>query len=540
MAEDEAPNKTKKKTKTEAEKSAKTEKKTAKKSKKGLIIGIISGLAVVAIAVICCLCFRQPLAPDDPKASPTYSPAFFISDNNKYTIWNAKGERVVDDEFDSHSDFIGGYAYVKKGSEYAIINDTGKYSVEFGQISQIVSYGGGIYHIKSNDGSEHIIAGNGKELLSGENLKLSYSSTNTPVVTVTADDGVHIYNYNGKELAKLDKNDDAEIEFSTYSDFNLVSYNGWNYLFDARADKQVASFEGTRYRIYEVSDERDKVLMREYENSTPYRLYANSKFYELNEKKHYDMASDYVYGYDDYEAVALLDDNYQVALTVKPQVAIKDLKNYAVKNDDGDIDIYYKGEKVKTFSDDAEIVSGFLIYEDYYMIQNGEKFAFYTLDGKNAFDKEFSDARSNFDKHHLAIVSDTDSDKEFYFIDNQGKKVSDYTFSRGYSYDGGYSIKNADGKYAVASVDAHILAEFNYEDASHHGNIADHEIWTLEKEDGKEDVFDVKTNKMIAQGIETKSFNTNYFSAKNVEDNSRTDYYTYDGVIFYTSQKKES
>ncbi|MDO4987315.1 MAG: hypothetical protein Q4E46_03325 [Candidatus Saccharibacteria bacterium] len=538
-ASTETKTKTKSEPKTEKPK-AETSKTDSSKSNNGLIIGIASILAAAVIAFLCWLCFNKPLAADDPKASPTYSPAFFISDNSKYTIWNAEGKRVIEDEYDAHSDFVGGYAYVKKGNEYALINDSGKYSVEFGQISQLISYGGGIYHIKKNDGTEHILTGSGKDVLTGENMKLSYSSISTPVVTVTSGDSVYIYNYDGKELAKLEKKDDAKVEFSASKDFNLVSYNGWNYLFDARSSKQLTAFEGDRYRINSVSENRNKVLMREDENSTPHRLYADGKFYELNEKKSYAMTSDQVYGYDDYDAVALLNEDYKVALTVKPEVAVKDLNNYAVRNDDGGIDIFYKGEKVKTFSDDPYIVSGFLTYEDHYLIENDEKFAFYTLDGKNAFDKEFGDARLNFDKHHLAMVSDVDNDEAFYFINGQGKKIGEDTFSRVYSYDKSYELKNADGKYAIADVNGKVLTGFDYKDGTRRSNAVDHEIWTLDKDDKKVDVFDVTNNKMLAQGVETNTFSANYFSVKNAEDSSRTDYYTYDGVIFYTSQKKES
>ena len=36
----------------------------------------------------------------DPKANLSYSKAFFIYDDGKYTLWNNEGKRLTEDDYD--------------------------------------------------------------------------------------------------------------------------------------------------------------------------------------------------------------------------------------------------------------------------------------------------------------------------------------------------------------------------------------------------------------------------------------------------------
>ena len=75
------------------EKEEKKEKKDEKKSKeksvdksshKNLFFGILGGVLAIALIVIAVLVFHRAPDPSDPKASPTYTNAFFIYNDGKH------------------------------------------------------------------------------------------------------------------------------------------------------------------------------------------------------------------------------------------------------------------------------------------------------------------------------------------------------------------------------------------------------------------------------------------------------------------------
>ncbi len=517
------------------EKSSTKKEKPKGKNKSGLIWGIVGGVLALGLAVALFFLFKGGPAPNDPKASPSYTKSFFIYDNSKYTLWNADGKRLTEDEYDSKSTFIGGFAYVKKGSEYALINDQGKIIVNFGQISEIEDNGGGLYLTKGNDGVQRLMTGDGKVVAGGDNIELvTASSSAATIVAARVGAAYEVYNYAGQHMAQyvVSDNEDEELHISSYDDFGYVYYAGFNSVFDNRTGREIASWSGKRYSLEDISEDRTTILLSEYEDEEDYKLITNGKLYDLNETKYYGMVrgTNMVVGYDDYNEIAFLGADYKVAKRVNSDVAIKDLNNYATVNDDGEVEIYRNGEVVKKFSEDADMESGVLLYEDYYVIENNGKVGFYRLDGSQVLG-EYEDVKSLFDRNHHAVVSE-DGDN-YYLIDASGKRIGDFTFARIYTYEKSYLAYDADGKRAVLLPSGEKVTDFIYKEA-YHEETAEHEIWNLKLESGKYDVIDLTTGKMVAHEVSTNSFYDNYFTVE--KDDGGYDFLTYDGVVFYTSQ----
>lgn len=507
-----------------------------KKSKKGLIIGLIAA-AVVAIigVVVAVLCFNET-DPADPTANLNYSASFFINDNGKYTLWNADGQRLTEDEYSYPSDFIAGYAMVKKDDQYGIIKENGQMSVAFGKYGDITARGG-LYLAQDGNTKEYsLLTGSGKELERGADLKISAPSYSSGFAIVESPEQIKVYNYEGKLIISAEKTDNAEeSKYTNSHDFGLFYYDSYNTIFDARDGKILAEFEGPRYEFDSITDDRKMILLQESDNDN-YKLIANDRVYDLNETKYYGLTDlDDVIGFDNYSELALLDDDYRVVRRVSTYIALKDANNYAAKGENGNVEIYYKGEKIKEFGDDSSVSDSGVLYEDYYAIAEGDKARFYNLDGTVGIDHEYLEIASLFDKNHHAVVSNTEN--EYYFIDTKGNRIGDAAFKKFRTYEGGYELMNSDGKYAIANKDGKLLTDFKYEDVYYRSNAKPHNIWTGEVSEDKYDIIDVDSGEVLLEDVDTDSFQTNYFTVKS---DNKLEYYTYEGKLFYTVEKENS
>ena len=106
---------------TETNKNVETEKaEKVEKKKRGWIWGLAVGCVAIIVAVIVAIVLNlKPGDPSDVTAKLSYTNSFFISDDG-YTLWNAEGKRLTEDKYDAASDFVGGYAYVKKATRLVL------------------------------------------------------------------------------------------------------------------------------------------------------------------------------------------------------------------------------------------------------------------------------------------------------------------------------------------------------------------------------------------------------------------------------------
>ena len=510
-----------------------------KKSKGGLIIGLIVA-AIIAIAgiAVALFCLNKPDA-SDPTAKLDYSNAFFIYDNGEYSLWNKNGQRLSEDTFRIQSSFVGGYAMVKKDNQYGIISDSGRMSVDYGKYGSIEAKGGLYLAEDGNTKEKYLITGSGRVLEKGEEIDVDSPSSTSGFAVAIANGKVRVYNYAGTLIIETEYlgDDKDEPDTNSMSEYGMMHYGDKNWVFDTRAGNVVATFDGPRFTFDSVSDDRTMVLLEDYENSEKYKLIANGKLYDLEETKYYGMTDlNNVIGYDNFEEMALLDKDYKVAKRVDPYIQLKDIDNYVTRNEDGGVEIYHNGQKVKEFGEEANVPISGLLYNDYYAIEEEQgKIRFYSLDGTPLFDKTFNAVAVLSDMNNNSVVSETED--EFYVMNKKGEKTSDVVAKRITPTEGGYSAKNSDGKYAVLKKDGKPATDFKYKDVSYRNIAEPNHIWVGFLDEEKADVIDVDRNKVIIENVALEGFYTHYFTVKN--DNGDIEYYTLDGKLFYTKEKEK-
>ena len=514
-------------------KSSDEDKKSTKQT--GKLIGIaVAAITVIGAGVFACLHFFGQKAPNDPTASPTYSKSFFISDGGKYTLWNDEGKRVTEETYTNKSDFIGGYALVRSDDKYSIIKEDGKPAVEYGKYGEIVAKGG-LYRAKDgNTNRYYLITGTGKVLAEADKMELTASVTSAGFAVAEFDNTVAAFYYDGTPIVKLNKVDGGEVKMSALKDYGIVYYDAHNYVFDTRSKKTVAVVDDLFFKLSEVSEKRDQILLKDDENDKNYKLLSGGKIYDLNEMKYYSFTTlDYLIGYDSFSEIALLDENFKAATKVSSSVAPKDYKNYATEDENGNIIIVKNGETIKTFDKDADVASG-VLYDDYYVIENDGKFGIYDLNGNQKFG-DFKDIYSLFDRYHHIAVAKDEEDKYGLMDVNGNFLTGTDTYYRILTSKGGYTFVNSDKKRALADTSGHIATEFKYSDASYRGGSAlDRNIWTAKVDTDKYDVINLDTKQILASDVNVYSISDNYFSVKNAD--KKIEYYTYSGVKFYTSE----
>ena len=470
--------------------------------------------------------------PSDPRASLSYSRAFFISDNEKYTLWNEEGERLTDDEYDYKTDFVAGYAMVKKENQVGVVNDSGKVTVELGKYSSIAAKGG-LYLARDGDTNIYsLLTGKGKELLRANKIAVNSYRLSSAFAVAKANDKFYLFDYAGRLIIETEVDDEAgDVKLDNMNDFGAFYYNNKNVIFDVRSGNIVASFEGPRYVLEETTDNRKKILLKNDEDNTKYKIIAGGKIRDLDQTKYYAFTMlDDLIGYDNYSEIALLNDDYQVVKRVNAFLTLKDYNNFAMVNEDGDVEIYHDGKSIKTFTNNPGLVSG-ILYEKYYAISDDGNFYFYNLDGSIAINHNFKDIRTLFDKNHLAIVSDEKN--EYYLINSSGNRVSDETAQQIDAREGGYELKNSDSKYAIGNKKGERITEYKYVSISRQNTAVARNIWTGYTDERKYDVIDADNNTIILNDVQAKDFYSNYFTVE--DDEEKTQYYTYGGKLFYTS-----
>ncbi len=509
-------------------------KKTKNKSKLVLITCMIIAFIAVIVGIVAIVLNLNQADPSDPRASLTYSEAFFIYDSGKYKLFNAKGERVIEDDFDNQSNFVDGYALVKKDDQYGIIRDNGSIAVELGKYGNI-SAKSGLYLAQDGNTKEYyLITGSGRELAKGSDLEVYSPNSYSGFVAVKTDGKLKIFNYSGSLIKEYDIGEnDEEAILSGSDDFGLVHYDGHNLLFDARNGQILAEFDGERHTFDSVSSSRKVILMENFKNDNEYKLYKDGKIYDLNEAENYAVTElDGVIGYDDYSELALLDKDYKVARKVSTYLDLKDADNYAVENENGNVEIYQNGEKVKDFGDNSGIAVSGVLHDDFYGIETDGKYVFYRLDGSVGINHEYKDIASLFDKFHHAVVADEED--AYYLIDTSGNKITEDTYRGIVSRDGGYEAKDSEGKYAILNQKGEKMTENKYDSLYYRSKAEPRNIWTGRSGYNEYDIIDVLNNKVLLEKANIDSFYANYFTAKNKD--GKIDFYTYDGTIFYTSE----
>lgn len=525
----------KKAVKSEASAAGGTSGGAKKKSKAGLIGGLIVALALIIIGVIALVANLNKPDPADPTAKLDYSESFFVYGDGKYSLWNAKGERLSEEEYQFQSNFVGGYAMVKKDDQYGIIDENGKMSVDYGKYSYITDKGGLFSATDVESEDEYLLTGSGKVLEKGEDIEVITATPSAGFAAVVTQDKVKVYNYAGTLMIETDKlGDDETPELGAMNNIGVMYYGDKNWVFDARDGRVIATLDGDKYGIDDVSDDRSLVILYEYNDKKDYKLIKDGKVYDLNETKNYGVTTtNQVMGFDDYDELALLGDDYKVIRRVSSVVQLKDENNFAEEKEDGGVVIYRNGAVVKEFGEDSSLPVSALVYDNYYAIDDGDKIQFYNLDGTVAFDKVFEDVSELSGENHYAIVAERDD--EYYLMDARGNKVGEVVaYDIDYS-SGGYKFMDENGKYAIFDKDGNQVTDFKYKDLYYRSLTKPRNIWTAKLEDGTVDVIDVDNKRVLLEGVTIDNFYEHYFTIK--KDDGNIEYYTLDGKPFFTRKK---
>lgn len=515
------------------------EKKTEKKKKNPLLfIGIALSVIVIGLLIYFFI-IKKPSDTADPKSKLSYSNSFFISDDGKYTLWNRYGARVTQDEYDGKSDFVAGCASVQKEGQSAIVRENGTLAVDYGRYGEITARGGVYLAKDGNTKLYSVITCDGKILMQGQDLKIT-SYGNNGFALIESEASFDLFTWSGKRLTSLAKAEGvSEPVLDGAEDFGTLYYNGQNFIFDARKSQIIAAFEGAQYEIDDISEDRSQVLLEgDDENiQVRHKIIRNGVLYDLTDTDNYGFVNNsYLIGYNDFDAVALLDNNYKLVKYVGTYLALKDINNYAVLNDEDEenpkAEIVVNNNVVATFDKEPYVASG-VLRDDFYVIRNDGKFRFYNLNGTPAFDgKEYAAVWGVFDEYHHVPVADAED--EYYLIDTQGKRLHDGTFKRIYQEKGGYELKSSDDKYGIMTRDGTIASEAKYTSVYYRSSAIDHDIWTGRNSYNDYDVYDLTAGKIILQNANVQSFYAHYFTVTNSD--KKTEYYTYDGTLFYTTK----
>lgn len=196
-----------------------------------LIIGALLAVAAIGVAVFAIIQTMGNKDSADLAVSERMlgSEAFFADKDGKFALFNSsKEERITEYLFDEVGVFLDGAAMVKIGSNYGIIRDDGKMTIEADGLSGTVRQGGSLYSVSNYDGKRNVIINGQGDVMYDEGLsaKLNTESSSThkrvsstPRImnSVIEFDGTpHLMSVDGKK--KL-----TELDLKSYSSIKTTS-----------------------------------------------------------------------------------------------------------------------------------------------------------------------------------------------------------------------------------------------------------------------------------------------------------------------------
>ena len=580
-----------------------SEEPAAKKSKGSksplaLAVAIIGGLALAGWLAVLYLLNENGFIHLKEEVDIFATDAFFLSDeNDEYALFNEAGDKLSLFIFKKTSDFVDNTALVSddSGEKYGIIDNKGKMLVDFGKYKEIERVGG-LYRA-----DDHLITGHDKVILELKDGNKVIDNNNSLVV-VQDNNKLKALNYKGKAV-KLDGGDiDSLVISEDVKGATVVFIDGTNYLIDSVKGRIITKFKDERN--YLVSGRSDKYnayyLTADYSNNYSYltikgmyKLVLNNKLTKVEGCDALTESQSRVYcvnGDDSIEAVWLLSEDFKTKL-----ILIMDkngLKNgqmfsyadFAVSNksdNEGKIikakTFFYKnGKQIATVA--CKIPYGSIIADSnqkhYYLLRNysgkndsdckdveesDKLYSFYTIDGEQAFGKEFYDAGPFSDDGVTYVAEEKD---KYYLINNRGEKISsEYgAISAGYekNEEGGYTVyyeasenKRGSGKGKVSYLNKDGKEMFTVEDGDEYAtmdrffndklyivtsrelenyNYYDSFAYAVYELDSGKKIIDDKKGGYIYLG--------EHYITVNTYKNESTQYYTYGGKLFHECKKK--
>ncbi len=411
----------------------------------------------------------EPEAAADVKIANHYMFLPKDSSRQKFALFDVEsGAKLTDFEYDSDSEFMGGYALVEKDEKPAIINEQGELTVDFDQYKSIRSFDAGLYYAKDEEGNEKIIFGNGTVLADsdadGLTDKIDFDYSDNYIIFNDSEKHYQLYDATGKNLKEFNSEDEPSFERLrgvNYRNTSPVLRYGDNVIVLGRdyyrIEKELEI--SSDYSLGSYSETLGAISLTKYDAANRVQaLYIDGEIKTYSDAPCDNIAiSNYATAKDfitcsrndgtfmiDSDGSVIADYDLDIySKRVFEALPIIDSKNYLKPTDDG-IVVYKDGEKLKTVPI-ANDVEATLVYGydagRYLIIEKDASGAVlsstvYNIDGE----KEFAlDTKCNSLAYYITesfgfcanIPSDYNGgeDLAYYVLDKEGKIVSDVYYA---------------------------------------------------------------------------------------------------------------
>jgi len=526
-----------------------TPEKKGNKNIKKIILIIIALLVIGGVAFAGYkFLFKDKTTNKDFDINATTS--FFLQDaDSKYALFNEDGKQLTEFIYTYAGSFVNGTTKVKVDDQEGIINTSGKMTVPLGKYKYITQEGG-LYSV-SEDTEEsynkYLIDGSGKILYDLDDVDVdSFIGVDTFLILDFDEENKYtVINYQGKELVSFPKVDDDEVEDpSTNEEDGHISifYNNKNWIFNANTGKQLASFDSElHYCVNNVSDDEKIITLNscvswfQSQDKTYYKFIKDGKLYDkTNECDKVTLNSGNLFCHKEYDEY-LLDSNLNVGIKTYGKAYSNAKDSYVMESttEDYAVEFYQNGKITKSVSCRDLKETGYTKSDIYILNTHFNKACgtesgtneYYKANGEKLVDKSFSRAEP-FDSNDLAKVSEDKTN--YYMIDKTGKQIGN-TYSNISSW-GGYYIITSNNLKGIMNKEGKEIIPPTYSkvEVSTHKERA---FAVLKTDDNKYIVYDLDKNKEM---FKTDSYpGMNYEHYITTTSNGKTQYYTYDGKMFY-------
>ncbi len=511
-------------------------------AKKIIIIVVSIFLAGVIIFFATKLLFKDKI--NETVFGEENSPAFFLKNkDSKYALFSDEGKQLTEFIYTDVGSFKNGTADVQIDDEYGIINTSGKMTVPLGKYEYIFPENG-LYKVSQDKNDTYIhnlINGHGKVLYNLDEVELkSYIAAPILIIELKKDKKYKVLNAKGKEVLSFAMVNDKEPIVSEDNGFVSVFYNGKNWIFNKNAEKEIVAFDSEfAYCINGYPTDESLITLNTCGSGAPekmaYKIVKNGKVYDKSNEcsRVFKIQDTLICEKDNYKEY-LLDSNLNITIE-RSKASYIDSDNYAVNNGTTSkgVDFYQNGKLVKNVPCKLLKTTSNKLNIDIYLLKNDRScdgklnsYEYYKSNGEKLIDKSFYNA-NEFDLNGLAKVGDQAS--IFYLIDKTGNKVSG-DYSNIYTHDGYYTMKNKELLWGILDKNGKEILPPKYLSIG----IKDNNGKTyglIETTDSKYIVYDLENNKELLN-LDSKPNLDNSHYIK-VSSNGKTQYYTYDGKLFY-------
>ena len=377
------------------------------------IIGFIAGAVVLAgLAIWGIVAF---LSHDSGGAVAKEGvKAFFIENANgdgTYLAFNDEGERISEASFKDASEFNSkGYAVVrnKDGDKYAILTNTGKFSIPYDKYSKIEALGP--FFLASKDGETLLIDGTGKEIMKS----VSRGELTHGLPVVATNQFTTIFSGDGEKIGEYT---------STLTSVSKIVKNGMStilggdtlYVIDVNNGSVIASFKtDTLYEIRYVTGDGTMAIISGDVNrdADKYKVLHDGKIFDWKDAQSPQAQKDHLY----------------YTKGTKKVIFAKDDKPFEVG----------AGKNMLVF--DSEHYASYLLdygigYHDFVVVSNGESKA---IDGLSEIEKTTGGYNIKFKETRRGNIVDKDGNLLF----DEQKIDEKEIFKITGPYQNGYYIAN--------------------------------------------------------------------------------------------------